>query len=315
MARKNTSEQDGLTIIGKAWGEIKKINWHEVNRLCRQNFHIGLVGTEEEVSIMKDWLKTFPYAFCPSGVPHPLSYKPAQMEQILSVIPASVEDMDEKLIKSTSFCLAFPRMADLVRRLKAEIYIFDPSDTTMLATQIMANHLELRFALSHRLPVFRPEHAKIVIQDTAFQNALWAVISSLPNTVPGPHNLLIAPFEGITDFMVLTINEMKLLFELVGLSGYRVLPLHHLTEFALIAGVAQLAQSTATTFAGRIPLRAGTIFKGAIAYAFTWAIGEGLFMYISTGHPLERNSFLKNFKQHFSKGKEVAANIIDNEKF
>ncbi len=306
MARK--SPVPDLGILGKAWGEVKKINWHEVNRLCQQNFHIGLAGNEQEVATMKSWLFTFPYLIPGAPVPDKVRYPVKDVSQYISVISSEFEVADEKLVKSTTFCLASPQLANEVRRYKGEVYVFT-NDTYNLTTQVLSNHRELQFALAHNFPVFRPELAQAVIQDTAFQNAAWALLSGIPGALPGPHTVITSPLEGISDFTVLTLNEIKLLFELVGLSGYRVTPLYHVVEFGIIVGLAKIAESVATTAIARVPGRTGMLVKGAAAYAFTWTIGEMLFFYLSTGHRMTRKVFMERFRRHYIKGKQVACEI------
>ncbi len=307
MARK-APVQDGLSIIGKAWSEVKKINWHEVNRLCQQNFHIGLVGSDAEIEAMQAWLRSFPYLGA-SGPASAADRPAADAAQYLTVLAAGEDGLDEKLVKSTTFCLAGREAASEVRRMKGEVYLFDAAFGRRLTTQILSNHPEVQFALAHNFPVFRPEMAQSVIQDTAFQNAAWALVTGLPNTVPGPHTVLTSPFEGISDFTVLTLNEIKLLFELVGLSGRRVAPLYHAVEFVMVIGLGKLAETVAMQTLGRLSGRAGILAKGAIAYAFTWTIGEAVFFYLTTGRKLGRPAFAARFREHFRRGRTVAEEI------
>lgn len=306
MARK-APVQERLSIIGKAWSEIRKINWHEVNRLCQQNLHIGLVGSAAEIDAMKAWLQRVPYPAADGGA-NGGAGEPAKdlAPQQLSVIAAGADGPDEKLVKSTTFCLAGREMANEVRRVKGEVYLFDADDRENLTTQILSNHPEVQFALAHKFPVFRPEMARSVIQDTAFQNAAWALFSGLPNTLPGPHQVLTSPLEGISDFTVLTLNEVKLLFELVGLSGKRVVPLYHVVEFAMIVGLGKMAETLAMQAVGRLSGRTGMLAKGAIAYAFTWTIGEAVYLYVNTGRKPGRSAFADRFRMHLRRGRQVA---------
>lgn len=309
MAKKAPVE--GLNILGKAWSEVKKINWHEVNRLCQQNFHIGLVGSEQEISAMRDWLGSFPYVLANQCAK--IGVKPEAKESaqyVTAIAPTEEGGFDEKLIKSTTFCLAGAELANEIRRLKGDVYVFDQADSRRLTTQILSNHDDVQFALAHNFPVFRPELAQSVIQDTAFQNAAWALLTGLPNSLPGPHHILTTPFEGISDFAVLTLNQIKLMFELVGLSGYRVSPLYHIVEFATIVGLGKLAESAATNIIGKVAGRTGILAKGAIAYAFTWTIGETIFFYHSTGHRIDNETFIARFRHHHGRGKKVAAAMI-----
>ena len=309
MARK-APVQERLSVIGKAWSEIRKINWHEINRLCQQNFHIGLVGSEAEIGAMQAWLRMMPQPDTNDGSGDGAE-GPAKdfAPQQLSIIAADADGPDEKLVKATTFCLAGRKMADDVRRVKGEVYLFSEVERENLTTQILSNHPEVQFALAHKFPVFRPEMARSVIQDTAFQNAAWALFSGLPNTLPGPHQLLTSPLEGISDFTVLTLNEVKLLFELVGLSGNRVVPLHHVVEFAMIVGLGKVAEALAMQTVGRFSGRTGMLAKAAIAYAFTWTIGEAVFMYVNTGRKPGRSTLSDRFRLHFRRGRQVAEDM------
>lgn len=309
MARK-APVQERLSVVGKAWSEIRKINWHEVNRLCQQNFHIGLVGSEAEINAMQAWLRMRPPSTAAGGEDDVAERQGEDFApQHLSVIAADANGPDEKLVKATTFCLAGREMANEVRRVKGEVYLFDDADRENLTTQILSNHPEVQFALAHKFPVFRPEMARSVIQDTAFQNAAWALFSGLPNTLPGPHQVLTSPLEGISDFTVLTLNEVKLLFELVGLSGRRVVPLYHVVEFTMIVGLGKVAEALAMQTVGRLSGRAGMLAKGAIAYAFTWTIGEAVFLYVTTGRKAGRGAFTDRFRQHFRRGRQVAEDM------
>lgn len=312
MAKKDTSP-NGLNILGRAWNELKRINWHEINRLCQQNLHIGLIGSEREVAAMKKWLISFPGQASLEQSPVQVKCNTRLLTRYITsiYIGNANEKLDEKLIKSTTFCIVSPEYVNQVRRFKTEVYIFDNSGNEHLPTQVLAAHNDLRFALAYHFPIFRREHATIVIQDTAFQNTAWAVITSVPNTVPGPHQMVSIPFEGISDFIILSLNEMKMLFELVGLSGYTVVPYRQLPEIGILTGMALLAQSTATSIIGKLPARAGMVAKGALAYAFTYAIGEAIFTYISYRQKVDGCFFRDSIREHYAEGVKVVNNMIN----
>jgi len=309
MVRKNVVS-DGVNIISKAWNEVKKINWHEVNRLTQQNFYIGLVGTAEDIRKMREWLASFPYYLAYPGIEQRIRSERRVMDKHVAEIPAVNGEYDEKLIKSANFCIAAETAANDVRKHKTDVYIFDPFDNDNLPAQILSNHHDLRFGLSNTFPVFRPKHANREIENTAFQNTLWVVVSGVPGSIPGPHQALAAPIEGITDFTILTVNEVKMMFELVGISGFQVRPLHRLLEFGFILATAKLAQSLAAFLAARTPAGSRLVVKGAIAYAFTWAIGEAIFFSLSSGHKFGKRLFRKRVRHHFARGRQIASSII-----
>ena len=313
MAKKDTSP-NGLNILGRAWNELKRINWHEINRLCQQNFHIGLIGSERDVEAIKNWLISFPSQTSPDQSPIRMKCNTRLLARYITpiYIRSTGDKLDEKLIKSTTFCIVSPEYVKQVRRFKTEVYIFGNIGNEHLPTQVLAAHNDLRFALAYHFPIFRREHATIVIQDTAFQNTAWTVITSVPNTVPGPHQLVSIPFEGISDCIILSLNEMKMLFELVGLSGYTVVPYRQLPEIGVLIGMALLAQSTATSIIGKLPTRAGMVAKGALAYAFTYAIGEAIFAHVSYQQRVNGCFFRDSIREHYAEGVKIVNNIVNH---
>jgi uncharacterized protein (DUF697 family) len=310
--RKGASAED-VNILSKGWSEIRKINWHEINRLTQQNFYIGLVGSPEQTAAMREWLMSSPDLSMTLGRQGSTQLDERELNKhLIEILPEQCE-ADEKLVKSTIFCLTPTELANSIRRHKIDCYLFDSAGANeLLPPQILSNHIELRYALSHNFPVFRPKHASREINNTAFQNAAWAVLSGVPSTIPGPARLISAPFEGISDFAVMTLNEIKLMFELIGISGYRVVPIKRFFEISFILGMATLAETLATNLLVRIPAGGALAAKGAVAYAFTWAIGEGIYYYINTGKPLNSQTLTRSFKSHLAAGKRASSRILQN---
>jgi len=310
---KKTAVAEGVNIFSKAWSEVKKINWHEINRLSHQNFYIGLVGDERDIQQMKEWLRRFPYYLGNEEMEKKAIFHTRHMAKHTSEITVNLNGhYDEKLIKAATFCLVAPMYLDQVRKHKVDVYPFYPDDVIELPAQILSNYHEIRFGLSYSFPVFRPKHANREIENTAFQNASWVIVSGVSNIIPGPHQIISAPLAVISDFTVLTANEIKLLFELVGLSGHRVRPLYRLGEFAGVIGMAKIAETIANTIIARVPATSGLLIKGALAYAFTWAIGEALYYYQASGRKASSGFLAGKFKEHYQQGRKVAAGIIQN---
>ena len=308
MPTQQQSERARKTIMDKVWNEVKKINWQEINRQTNENFQIGLVGSKQQIDKMKKWLESFDYPLAieyGSKLKDDLKIVQDRIDDHTISIQISDDKIDEKLLRTTAFCIVEKRYLNEIRRLNIETYTFEKNIDT-IPDKVHANHPELSFALSFNFPVFRVSHSNIEINSTAIQNTSWAIGTASPNIIPGPHQPFIAPIEAVADFTVLTANETKLLFELVGLSGYDVNPLKCLIEFGVVLGLAKTAEIVATNTTGKIPAGAGLIAKGAIAYAFTWAIGEASFFYISTGQKVGKKFFEDRIKHYYEKGKKIA---------
>jgi len=310
MPTQQQSERTRKTIMEKVWDEVKKINWQEINRQTHKNFQIGLVGSKGQTDKMKKWLKSFDY-------PLAIEYG-SKLKDDIKIIQDRIDDhtisfqiskdkIDERLLRTMAFCVVEKKYFNDIRRLNIEAYTFDKNKDT-IPKQVHANHPDLSFALSFNFPVFRVTHSNIEINSTAIQNTSWAIGTASPNIIPGPHQTVTVPIEAVSDFTVLTANETKLLFELVGLSGYDVNPLKCLIEFGVTLGLAKTAEIAATNTTGKIPAGAGLVTKGAIAYAFTWAIGEAIFFYISTGQKVGKKFFKERIEHYYEIGKTIASN-------
>lgn len=300
---------DETFIVHKIWDELSQINMHKINKVCQKNLQIGLVGSEYAIKSMIEWLATFSYHDLELPVPNNENMRSnKEMMKRLLLIPSDGKEIDEKKLKTSNFCLVEPCLVNEIKKFHSEVYPFDKDDRN-LAAQIVANNERIRFALSHNFPVFRPEHAKIEIQETAIQNTAWVLISSLPAYLPAPHRMIIAPLETFADFFVLTTNEIKLMFELIGLLGEKI-QLKHLLEFVFVLSLAKLSREIAVLLMKSIPIRAVLIVKGAFAYAFTWAIGEAIVFFIVARQKVGWKFIIRKVKQHYKKGLEMSTHMI-----
>jgi len=296
MAREETF------IINKIWDELSGINMHKINRVCQHNLQIGLIGSPQIIEKMIKWLVSFPYTSL--NLPIDGNYKiynnKEVMKRLILVPTLAGSEINEKLIKASDFCIVEPCLANAVKEHHLEVYIFDINDAG-LAAQILANHERIRFTLSHNFPVFRPEHAKIEIQETAIQNTAWVFISALPSFLPAPHRTIVAPLEMFADFIVLTVNEIKLMFEIIGLMGEKI-ELKHVLEIALLFSLAKASQKIATLILKSIPSQSALVVKAALAYSFTWAIGEAMVFFVVARQRVSLNFVIKRMKYHFRQG-------------
>lgn len=289
-------------IVKKLWDELSGINMHKINRACQQNLQIGLIGSPEMIEEMIKWLISFPYASLnlPIGGNYKVFNKKEVMKRLILVPTLAGGEINGNLIKASNFCIVEPCLADAVKEHHLEVYIFDINDAG-LAAQILANHERIRFTLSHNFPVFRPEHAKIEIQETATQNAAWVFISALPSFLPAPHRMIVAPLEIFADFIVLTVNEIKLMFEIIGLMGEKI-QLKHVLDITLLFSLAKASKEIATLILRSIPYQSALVVKAALAYAFTWAIGETMVFFVVTRQRVSLDFVIRRMRYHFKQG-------------
>lgn len=148
----------------------------------------------------------------------------------------------------------------------------DPTRASgMLASALARVAPDASLALGRRLPRLRPYLARRLIEDAARVNAQFAALSSLPAVLP----LIGGLAGGAADLLVLTKNQVLLVFKLAGLHG-RDLALGRdvLMEIAPVVGGAFLWRSAARSLAGMVPGPVGAVPKVLVAYTGTWAVGE-----------------------------------------
>lgn len=289
------------------WRELKNLDYREVNKRAQFPFQIVLWGSHEELEEMENWL----FEFQPQGRAwlnqkgveddprFQKSWGQSRYQKISSDEP--IEQLKERLAKATLILSPRNAPADV----GARFYHWD-SCRPGLEKVLLKDFPELIFAFSYYFPRFKLAHAQKEIRSTALQNTTWAVSSAIPNIIPGPHQLMSAPLEGASDFLVMTANEIKLMFELTAVSGQKVELFKSLGQLGIVLGMAKLAQISATQLVSKIPAGGGVIAKGGVAYAFSTAIGEALFYYVCTGQRMGKEFFQQRIPDLVDEGREWA---------
>jgi uncharacterized protein (DUF697 family) len=140
---------------------------------------------------------------------------------------------------------------------------------------------DVMLSAGRRHMLLREPVAEHLIRDTARVNAQFAAISSLPANLP-----LVGGLVGdVADVLVLTKNQVILLFKLAGLYG-RDLELGRklLIEIAPVVGGAFLWRTTARALVGLLPPLLGLLPKTLVAYTGTYVVGQIARYYYHHGH-------------------------------
>jgi uncharacterized protein (DUF697 family) len=140
-----------------------------------------------------------------------------------------------------------------------------------LFTTLVRAAPEVMLSAGRRHPLLREPVAEHLIRDTSRVNAQFAAISSLPANIP----LLGGLVGDVADVLVLTKNQVLLLFKLGGLYG-RDLTLGRqlLLEVAPVVGGAFFWRTTARALVGLLPGVVGIVPKTLVAYVGTYVVGE-----------------------------------------
>ncbi|NDL66340.1 hypothetical protein [Anaerotalea alkaliphila] len=275
---KNLGKNDLQDLV---WSEAKKINWKEVNRESNLPFSLAYVGEEAGFTRFLEWLEWTRYGFLGVALEKRIPLTGMARARLLHVEPAGAPERRHLLEKADVLVLEAGGLPEGIPPKGFHLFLGDGPQG--LAEEVLEAHKPIGQALAHHFPAFRTALAKKVLGDVSLQNALFAGASSAANAVPGPHQAVTAPLEALSDFAVLTGNELRMVFLLAGGCGRQVSPSRLVPEFLVVLGGGKAAQMLATQVLGKIPAGAGSLAKGTIAYAFTYAIGEAAFQSLNFG--------------------------------
>jgi hypothetical protein len=188
-------------------------------------------------------------------------------------------------------------------------YTFNMADTAYMAREIVADHHQLELAIARRLPHFRRPVADKIIQRISRENALFALVTALPNVIPSVIDLPWAIGEFATDTAFLTMNQIRMALLMAGAHGRTVGYTEQKAQIAVIAAGAFGWRALARELVGKIPLGGGLIPKAAVAFAGTYVVGLGLEKVNRTGLGLSRQEKKDAYANAFAQGKEVVKEL------
>jgi uncharacterized protein (DUF697 family) len=191
----------------------------------------------------------------------------------------------------------------------ADGYRFVASDPEVTARAIIARHPALETAIARRFPLFRRAAAERIIQRVSRENALFSLVTALPNVVPNIIELPWVVGEFATDTAFLTMNQIRMALLMAAIHGGVVGYAEQKAQIAAIAAGAFGWRALARELVGKIPLGGGLIPKAAIAFAGTYVVGLGLEKFSRTGSGLSKREKQDAYATAFAKGKEVAAEL------
>ena len=157
---------------------------------------------------------------------------------------------------------------------------------------------DLRLALGRRLPVFRDEAAAQVIRETALVNAEFALLSSLPASIP-----VVSVGSAASDMLVLTKNQAMMLVKLAAIYGRSLdSKVQLLVEVAPVVGAAFLWRTAARTAVALLPSFAAAAPKTLVAFVGTYLVGRAAQHYYRLGRRPSREAL-----EHYAREAVVLA--------
>jgi uncharacterized protein (DUF697 family) len=159
-------------------------------------------------------------------------------------------------------------------------------------------------ALGRQFPLFRVPIAERLINDTCFSNAAYALSTGVAEIVP----VLDIPLN-VTDMVVLTKNQAFLAYKLGLALGLSTRWQDYVSEFGSVLGGAFLWRQLARSLVGLVPVW-GIVPKVAISYAGTYVVGHVVLQWYLTGRQVSTKQMQEFYRQAFTRGKEVAQNLL-----
>jgi uncharacterized protein (DUF697 family) len=189
-------------------------------------------------------------------------------------------------------------------------YLFESDQPDSLVHLIAAENQRLELALARAFPLFRKPVSERLIHRVARENALFSLVTALPNVLPSLIELPWSLGEFATDTAFLTMNQIRMALQLAAAHGRSVGYSEQKLEIAAIAAGAFGWRAIARELVGKIPLGGGLIPKAAVAFAGTYVVGLGLEKANRTGSGLSKKEKREAYALAFEKGKEVAGELV-----
>jgi uncharacterized protein (DUF697 family) len=192
-----------------------------------------------------------------------------------------------------------------------DAFEFDPREPGTTLTDIITKRTDLSISLARRFEPFRTAVVQKIIKNVSKENAMFSLLTALPNVLPSPIELPWAVGEFASDTVVLTANQIRMAFLLAAASGHPVGYREQRSQIGSIIAGAWGWRAIARELIGKIPLGGGLIPKAAVAYAGTLVVGKSLERYYRLGYGLSQKERRESYERAFEHGKGVASGLLN----
>jgi hypothetical protein len=276
-----------MSVLTQVKHAIANLKPGEVREAAAKPVRVGLVAaSQESLGLMEAYL-----------VPPHLSAQ-RRVESARMLIRGGGPDCDIEIYE-----------ASLLR--PANAFSFDPEAPEDCVRRILRQRDDLSLPLSRQFFPFRNPAAHHVIRAIAKENALFALVTALPDVVPGLGSLPWAVGEFGSDAAFLTANQIRMAFLLAAGSdrqtGYR----EQKSEIASIIAGAFGWRALARELVGKVPFGGGLIPKAGIAWAGTFAVGLSLERLYRVGYGFTRAERRAVYEEAYQHGREIAGMLLE----
>ena len=189
--------------------------------------------------------------------------------------------------------------------------IYHPDRPQRLIESALSKHPDFGMPLAKSFKPFRDPFISKVIASTARENTLFSLATALPDVIPSLIELPWAVAEFASDTAFLTMNQIRMSFQIAGASDHSVGYMEQKSEIAAVIGSAFGWRAIARQIVGKVPFGGGLIGKAAIAYAGTKVLGLSLDKYYSIGYSYAREERDALYADAYRQGKKIAFKILN----
>jgi hypothetical protein len=277
----------GVAVFGQVKRALSNLNPREVVASASRPVRIGLVAPSEEA------LGRMETYFAPPHLSHDRRAESVRM-----------------LIRGgDSRCDLMVYDAGLLR--PAGAFFFDAESPEDSVRHILRAREELALPLARSLYPFRKPAAHRVIRAVAKENALFALATALPDIVPSLASIPWAVGEFGSDAAFLTMNQIRMAFQLAAASDRSVGYREQKSEIASIVAGAFGWRALARELIGKVPFGGGLIPKAGIAYAGTFAVGLSLERLYRLGYGFTRAERRAVYEEAYEHGRQIAGMLLE----
>jgi hypothetical protein len=189
--------------------------------------------------------------------------------------------------------------------------IFFPDRPHIVVEKALSKYPALGMPLAKSFKPFRDPFISKVIAHTARENTMFSLATALPDVIPSIIELPWAVAEFASDTAFLTMNQIRMAFQLAGASDREVGYMEQKSEIAAVIGSAFGWRALARQIVGKVPFGGGLIGKSAIAYAGTKVLGLSLEKYYGLGYTYAREEREALYADAYRQGKKIAFKLLN----
>jgi hypothetical protein len=267
---------------------FRNLNPQQVREMADRRLRVGLIAsTSAGFAALKGLL-----------APPSVDTRNAEIERLIEGDSGEASRFDLVLCESE---LLGPRDA----------FRFDAADPERTIREIVERREDLRLALARNFRAFRRPVIGKIVKAISRENAVFCLLTALPDVLPSLIELPWAAGEFASDTAFLTMNQVRMAFLIAGASDQDVGYREQRAQIAAIVGGAFGWRALARELAGKIPFGGGLVPKAAISYAGTYTVGMGLERFYRLGYGLTREERRRIYERALERGRSLIQSVLE----